>query len=70
MPVVVHVWVVDVSFVQLIDGVDVPVLMQSVVDMPVMSNDWCFGSTEQITAVSTVVQVVDWISCWRRVPTV
>ena len=61
MPVVVHVRVVDDFFVQVIDRVDVPVLcsdvfavLDTVVDMPVASNDWCFGLTEQHTVVSAV----------------
>ena len=33
---------------------DVFAALDTVVDMPVMSNDWCFGSTEQITVVSAV----------------
>ena len=48
-----------------------------VVDMPVASNDWCFGLTEQKTVVLPqlqcsykvndvpVVQVVAWVSGWR-----
>ena len=49
---------VDVFFVQFIDGVDVPVIIQrrgllsvlgKVVDMPVVSNDRCLWFTVQIT---------------------
>ena len=61
MPVVVHVRVVDDFFVQFIDRVDVPVhrsdafaVLDTVVDMPVESNDWCFGLTAQQTVVSAV----------------
>ena len=56
---------------------DVFAVLDIVVDMPVASNDWCFGLTEQKTVVVPqlqcsvkvydvpVVQVVDWVSCWR-----
>ena len=52
-------------------------VLDVVVDLPVASNDWCFGLTEQKTVVVPqsqcsdkvidvpVVQVVDWVSCWR-----
>ena len=50
--------------------------------MPVASNDWCMGLSEQITVEFPqlqcsdkmndvpVVQVVAWVPCWTRVPTV
>ena len=50
--------VIDVFFVQFIDGVDVPVIMQrrgllsvlgKVVDMPVVFNDRCLGLSVQKT---------------------
>ena len=33
---------------------DVFAVLDTVVDMPVASNDWCFGLTEQETVVSAV----------------
>ena len=61
--------VVDVFFVQFIDGVDVPVIMQrrgllsvlgKVVDMPVVFNDRCLGlSVQKVVDVPFVVQCVD-----------
>ena len=62
---------VDVFFVQFIDGVDVPVIIQrrgllsvlgKVVDMPVASKDRCFGFTKQKTAEIPQLHVD---VCWR-----
>ena len=55
--------------------------LDKVVDMPVASNARCLMSSVQKTAASAVavltlevdvpvVQVVAWVSCWRRFPTV
>ena len=60
---------VDVFFVQFIDGVDVPVIMQrrgllsvieKVVDMPVVFNDRCLGLSVQKTAESAVAVLTIW----------
>ena len=61
---------VDVFFVQFIDGVDVPVIMQrrgllsvlgKVVDMPVVFNDRCFWLSVQETVEVPQLHVDD---CW------
>ena len=61
--VAVPVKVVDVFFVQFIDGVDscsdVFAVLDIVVDMPVASIDWCFGLTEQNTVVVPQLQCSD-----------
>ena len=61
--------VIDVFFVQFIDGVDVPVIMQrrgllsvlgKVVDMLVVFNDRCFDLSEQKTDDSAVAVLTLW----------
>ena len=61
--------VVDVFFVQFINGVDVPVIMQrrgllsvlgKVVDMPVVFNDRCLGLSVQKTLDSAVAVLTLW----------
>ena len=63
--------VVDVFFVQFIDGVwtslcscsDVYAVLDIVVDMPVASNDCCFELTEQKTVVVPQLQCSDKVNC-------
>ena len=68
--------VVDVFFVQFIDGVDVPVIMQrrvllsvlgKVVDMPVVFDDRCLGLSVQETVEIPQLHVD---VCWRSSSTV